>query len=151
MMYYPLYAILYLLSLLPTRLLYILSDLLCFLVYNVFAYRKKIVMSNITQAFPGKTREEILAITKKFYKNFIDSFIETIKLISASEEYIRKHIESRCGMLLKLCLEKERNASCYRVIISTGNIAMWVFPCIYHILFWAFTCHLKINLWTGYF
>jgi len=49
-------------------------------------------VSNIRQAFPEKTSEEINAITKKFYKNFIDSFIETIKLISASEYYIRKHI-----------------------------------------------------------
>ena len=92
-MYYPLYAFLYLLSLLPTRVLYILSDLLCFLVYNVFAYRKAVVISNIAQVFPGKNKEEILAITKKFYKNFIDSFIETIKLISASEAYINKHVE----------------------------------------------------------
>ena len=92
MMYYPLYAFLYLLSLLPTRFLYIFSDFLYLLVYNLFAYRKKIVVSNIRQAFPEKTSEEINAITKKFYKNFIDSFIETIKLISASEYYIRKHI-----------------------------------------------------------
>jgi len=57
-MYYPLYAFLYLLSLLPTRFLYIFSDFLYLLVYSIFAYRKKIVVSNISQAFPEKTSEE---------------------------------------------------------------------------------------------
>ena len=48
-------------------------------------------MTNLTIAFPEKTEEERAAIAKKFYKNFADSFIETLKLFSASNAFIKKH------------------------------------------------------------
>jgi KDO2-lipid IV(A) lauroyltransferase len=70
--------------------LYLLSDALYGLIYHVFGYRKKVVMDNLRVAFPEKTNEERIRITKQFYHNFIDTFIETIKLISASDEFIKK-------------------------------------------------------------
>ncbi len=47
-------------------------------------------MNNLTIAFPNKTEEEKIKIAKQFYKNFCDTFIETIKFISASEKFLRK-------------------------------------------------------------
>jgi KDO2-lipid IV(A) lauroyltransferase len=47
-------------------------------------------MANLFLAFPEKTKEERTKIAKKFYRNFTDSFIETIKLFSAGEKFIRK-------------------------------------------------------------
>jgi len=58
-MYYIIYGLLYAVSLLPLRVLYVLSDFVYFLLYYVFGYRKKVVMSNLLQAFPEKTHEEI--------------------------------------------------------------------------------------------
>jgi KDO2-lipid IV(A) lauroyltransferase len=91
-MYYLLYGILYLLSLLPLRALYILSDFLYLLVYYVFGYRKQVVMENLAIAFPEKTAEERTRIAKKFYQNFVDNFIETIKLLTASKKFITQHL-----------------------------------------------------------
>ncbi len=91
-MYYLIYGLLYLLSLLPFFILYLLSDFVYVLFFYVFGYRKKIVMDNISIAFPGKTNEERVRIAKQFYKNLVDTFIETIKMLSLST----REFEKRC-------------------------------------------------------
>ena len=90
-MYYVVYGFLYLLSLLPLPVLYIFSDMAYCLLYYIIGYRKKVVQYNLSIAFPEKPEAERLVIAKKFYKNFTDSFIETVKLFSASEAFIKKH------------------------------------------------------------
>src|SRR4030095_5388741 len=90
-MYYIIYPLLYLFSLLPLRVLHFFSDITYFFVYTVFGYRKKVVMENLTIAFPNKSEEERKKIARKFYKNFIDNFIEAIKLISAKPSWIADH------------------------------------------------------------
>lgn len=90
-LYYIIFPIFYLLSLLPLKVLYFLGDGIYALVYYVFGYRKKVVMSNLTIAFPNKTEKEKIRIAKNFYHRFIDTFIETIKLISISrKEFLRR-------------------------------------------------------------
>ncbi len=89
-MYYIIYGLLYALSLLPWRLLYILSDGIYLLVYYVIRYRRDVVMENLKIAFPEKTEAERTSIMKGFYKNFIDNFIETIKLFSITGEELNK-------------------------------------------------------------
>ena len=90
-MYYIIYGILYLVSLLPIFILYAISDFIFFVVYHVFGYRKNIVTANLIIAFPHKSVDEINSIAKQFYKNLIDNFIETIKLLSISEkEFVKR-------------------------------------------------------------
>ncbi len=57
-------------------------------------YRKDVVMQNLSIAFPGKGEDEKLAIAKQFYKNFCDTFIETIKFISADKIFFHKHFKA---------------------------------------------------------
>lgn len=90
-MYYVVYGLLFLLSLLPLRVLYLLSDFAYFIIYHVVGYRKKVVHYNLLIAFPEKTEEERKTISKKFYRNFTDNFIETIKLITADECFLKEH------------------------------------------------------------
>lgn len=90
-MYYIIYPILYLLSLLPLRVLYLFSGFVRFLLFSVTGYRKKVVLGNLRIAFPEKTEEERRKIAKQFYLNFTDTFLETIKLISMSDEQFEKH------------------------------------------------------------
>lgn len=91
-MYYFVLGILYLLSLLPLWFLYLLSDGIAFLLYYVFQYRKQVVLANLLQAFPEKTEAERVAIAKKFYRNFTDNWIETLKLVSISKAALNKRI-----------------------------------------------------------
>lgn len=98
-MYYLIFGILYLVSLLPWWILHRISDLAYFLIYYVIGYRKKVVIDNITQSFPEKSSEEILAIAKKFYLRFCDNWIETLKLISVSKKDLQKRITGNREML----------------------------------------------------
>ena len=96
-MYYIIYPLLYLFSLLPWRVLYFLSDAVYGLIYYIIGYRKEVVMKNLLIAFPEKTEEERILIAKKFYHNFTDTFIETIKLLSVSEKTLTIFFQYRIG------------------------------------------------------
>jgi Kdo2-lipid IVA lauroyltransferase/acyltransferase len=98
-MYRLLYALLYLVSLLPMRLLYVLSDGIYLLVYYVFGYRKQVVLHNLEIAFPDKTAAERVKIAKRFYHNFIDSLIEVIKLVTAGDAFLKKRVTVDTGEL----------------------------------------------------
>lgn len=90
-MYYIIFPIFYLISLIPLRILYLLSDVIYVIIYYLVKYRKDVVYKNLTIAFPNATHQEKIKISKSFYKKFVDTFIETIKLISISEkEFLRR-------------------------------------------------------------
>src|SRR6516164_1531275 len=89
-MYYLIYGFLYLFSLLPFWILYGISNFAYVLLYYVVGYRKDIVLSNLAIAFPEKSLEERKRISKAFYRNFTDNFIEIIKLLSISEKELKK-------------------------------------------------------------
>lgn len=91
-MYYLIYIPLYLLSLLPLQILYLLGDFAYFILHYVMKYRRNVVMSNLKQAFPEKTEEERKKIAKQFYHNFTDTFIETIKFLSWSMEDVDRRL-----------------------------------------------------------
>ena len=68
--FYTIYPFLLLISLLPFRILYLFSDVLCFLMYRVVKYRKKTVRKNIRTAGVAKNLKHAKAIEKDFYKQF---------------------------------------------------------------------------------
>jgi Kdo2-lipid IVA lauroyltransferase/acyltransferase len=90
-MYHIVYGLLYLLSLSPMWSLYLLSDSLSLLLFHVIRYRRTVVMENLEIVFPEKTEAERARIAKKFYRNFTDNFLETLKLLSASRSFITRH------------------------------------------------------------
>ncbi len=98
-MYYIVYGLFYLLSLLPWRVMYVLSDAIYALVYYIFGYRKDVVMQNLNIAFPEKTEKEKIRIAKDFYHNLIDNFIEMIKLISITKKEFEKRFSSNVEII----------------------------------------------------
>ena len=66
-LYYILYTLLWLFSLLPLWVHYVIADIICVLVYHVVGYRKALVRKNLADSFPDKTAEELRAIEKAFY------------------------------------------------------------------------------------
>jgi KDO2-lipid IV(A) lauroyltransferase len=101
-MYYIVYGLLYLVSLLPMRVLYILSDAIYILVYRILGYRRKVVLDNLQVVFPEKSLAERKKIAGKFYHNFIDSIIESLKMVSASDGYIMKRVSGNWEVLNNL-------------------------------------------------
>jgi KDO2-lipid IV(A) lauroyltransferase len=98
-MYIIIYSFLYLISLLPWRILYFISDGIAFLLHRVFQYRLNVVHQNLAIAFPNKSIKERSEITKAFYQQFTDSFIETIKLLSVSDKTFSKRFTSNSEVL----------------------------------------------------
>lgn len=107
-MYYIVYVFLYLLSLLPFWFLYVISDLLCFIIYHLGGYRKEVVMKNLSIAFPEKTEKERKEIAIEFYHNLIDAFVETIKLLSISDKEFIKRCSANFDLIDNLAA-KEKN------------------------------------------
>ena len=107
-MYYFIYGVLYILSLLPFGILYFLSDLAYILLYYIIGYRKAIVMNNLLIAFPQKTQQERISISTKFYKNLADTFIETIKMISLDKEKFLQRCDGNFEVLNNI-IEKGKN------------------------------------------
>jgi Kdo2-lipid IVA lauroyltransferase/acyltransferase len=89
-MYYIIYPLLYLFSLLPFFVLYGISNFFAFLLFHVIKYRKDIVLNNLKIAFPEKSEQERIKIAKNFYLYFTDTFIESIKFISISKKQLLK-------------------------------------------------------------
>lgn len=78
---------------LPFRVLYVLSDLIFFILYYVVHYRRRVAYGNIRASFPEKSDEECRDICRRFFRNFSDYFVETIKLAHVSDEQIKKRFE----------------------------------------------------------
>lgn len=120
-MYYVVYGFLWLVSLLPLKILYFFSDCIYGLIFYVFKYRKDVVMSNLLIAFPEKTEKERTQIAKKFYHNFLDTFFESIKFISISKEQILKRSTCDFEVINNLV------AKGYNVHIMAGHQFNWEF------------------------
>lgn len=88
--YIIIYPFLWLVSILPFKLLYAVSDGLYLLLYYVIGYRKKVVKENLRLVFPNKSEEEIKTITKKFYHHLCDMVVEAIKSLTISEAEMKK-------------------------------------------------------------
>lgn len=97
------YPVLWLVSILPFRLLYLFSDFIYLIVYRVIGYRKRIVRKNLRLAFPEKTDSERLAIEKKSYRHLCDMFLEMIKTMTISQrEMDRRFIFTNLNLYLDL-------------------------------------------------
>lgn len=76
----------------PLRALYILSDIAFVIICYIARYRRKVVTGNLSGSFPELSQREIRRITRRFYRNFTDNFVETIKLLHISDSEIRRRI-----------------------------------------------------------
>ncbi|WP_433832060.1 lysophospholipid acyltransferase family protein [Flavobacterium anhuiense] len=84
------YPLLWLISILPFPIFYLFSDFVCFLVYRVIGYRKKVVRENLALTLPHLSEAERKVIEKKFYKHMCDMFLEMVKTMSMSPEEMER-------------------------------------------------------------
>lgn len=91
--FYIVYPLLKLISILPFKLLYLLSDIVFVLMYTIFGYRKKVVRANLKLAFPEKTTKERNKIMRAFYRHLCDLIFEAIKSMHISEEKLKKRFK----------------------------------------------------------
>lgn len=87
------FGIWYLMSLLPLRVLYLVSDGLYYLVFYVVKYRRPLVKKHLADSFPEKSEAERLKIEKEFYSWFCDYIVESIKLFTMSKKQVMKRMQ----------------------------------------------------------
>ena len=82
------------LSRLPLAVHYWFSDWLLFpLVYYVLRYRRRMVATNLRNAFPEKSEAERKQIARDFYHQFCDIIVEIIYAPSCSDEEKRQRLD----------------------------------------------------------
>lgn len=119
-LYYIVYAVLYLHALLPLKVLYIFADILYIPLYYIIRYRVTVVRKNLKNSFPDKNTKELRQIEKEFYHHFCDYFVETIKLLHITDSEIRERITFDNMDIVKDLMED--NKSC---IMFLGHYANW--------------------------
>ncbi|HXC03369.1 MAG TPA: lipid A biosynthesis acyltransferase, partial [Bacteroidia bacterium] len=113
---------LYLLSLLPFPVFYLISDGVYFLLYRVIGYRREVVTTNLKKSFPEKSDAEIAKIRKAFYHYLCDLFLETFKTLTISRSSALRH----CALTpeTKALFEKYADEK-KSVIIVMGHFGNW--------------------------
>lgn len=120
-LYYITYGFLWLISLLPLRVLYVFSDMLYFLVRRY--YRREVVREQLKGSFPEKTEAEIEEIEKKFYHAFCDFFAEDIKAFSISKkEMMRRVTFGEKGLAV---VQKQFDEGKDYVFVYLGHYCNW--------------------------
>lgn len=105
------YTLFYLLSRLPLRCLYVLSDMGFVLIYHIARYRRHIVRHNLETSFPEKSEHEIKAIERRFYRWFCDYFMEAVKLLSISDKELRRRFTIRNSEEVEQCMAEGQDTA----------------------------------------
>lgn len=120
LVFYIIYPFIWLISLLPFRVLYGLSDISYILIYHILGYRKQVVYNNLKLAFPDKPDTELKAIAKNFYRHLCDIMFESLKSISISKKEIKKRFKLLNPEVIN-AIEKENQST----ILMLGHYASW--------------------------
>ena len=119
-MYYVIRLILYPISILPFWCLHRLSDVFCFLIFNVFQYRRQITTTNLAKSFPEKSKKEIVAIRRKFERHFCDLILETITTLSIGEKRLKRHVTFKNIELFEKYYREKKS-----LILVLGHMGNW--------------------------
>ncbi len=119
-MYYIFYALIWTISWLPMRVLYVLSDLMFPLIYHVARYRRKVVRRNLVNAFPDYSSKQITETEKKFYHYFCDLMVEIIRQLHAPKKEMKKRMNFENLDLLIRHAEEGKS-----VMIMMGHYCNW--------------------------
>ncbi len=96
---------------LPYRALYVLSDCLYLIIYYIVRYRRNIVRRNLSTSFPEKSQQELRRIERAFYRWLCDYGVETIKLLSVSDNVLRRHLEFRGLEQVEQCFDEGQSCA----------------------------------------
>lgn len=136
------YPLIWFVSILPFRILYVFSDIVYVLVYHIIGYRKKVVRDNIALALPNISEKERLNIEKKFYHHLCDMFLEMMKTMAISEKEMNKRFVFT-NLELYTALEKKQKS--IAVMIAHYATYEWVISMNRKIEFEGFAIYKKVN------
>ena len=111
--YYVLKGFLHVAAFMPFWILYGIADIIFVLMYFVIRYRRKMVRKNLAECFPTKNERDRRIIERKFYRNFADYIIETIKLMHVSDRTIKRRFKFENVEVLRRLMDERRGTVAY--------------------------------------
>ena len=142
-LYKVLSGIWWLLSWLPLRVHYVLSDVLYLVIYRLVGYRRGLVRRHLADSFPEKSEQERRRIERQFYHWFCDYLVETVKLLTISQEDLKRRMVFKGTELVDEIVEGGQSCAVYLGHYCNWewitSLPLWVTPqaqCgqIYHAL-----------------
>ena len=118
--YYLALPFIYLISILPFRVLYFISDLLYMILFHVFGYRRNVVEGNLRNSFPEKSNREIIQLSKKYFHYLCDLILETLKKTNLSKKETMEHFKFHNTELFNSLFDENRS-----VILLMGHYGNW--------------------------
>jgi len=107
-------------SLLPIQILYLVSKIIKFIVYDILCYREKVVIDNIQNTFIEKSQTEVIRLKNDFYNYFFELIVEIIKLISISNDELQKRFTFTNINIIQEALKRNNS-----VIVVVGHYGNW--------------------------
>ena len=114
------YPIILIISRLPFSVIYIISDIVCFILHKILGYRKDIVKSNLRLVFPKHSFSQLNKIEKAFYVHLCDIFLEIIKSFGMSKKEMINRFKIKNIEVLKK-FEKENRS----IFLICGHYSSW--------------------------
>jgi len=114
------YVLIYPLSLLPLRVMYLFTDFFFLLLITVVPYRRKVVRGNIERSFPNKSTEEKRSIERKFYRHLTDLLAEGAKNLSISKKQLLKRFKMENPEVMDKLYAQNKN-----VLLVSGHYNNW--------------------------
>ena len=119
--YYGIFFVpIYVLMSLPLPVLYVLSDLFCWLARDIIRYRKKVILTNLQHSVPEKSDAERHAIMHRYYRNMIDVFIETFKALTISKKELMNRVRMKDIDVIFDLFKEGRS-----VVLMLGHCGNW--------------------------
>src|SRR3989339_193 len=120
--YYLVLGTFRLLTLLPLKLLFLISELITFVVFHIIGYRKKVVYNNLTKSFPNYNPEKIKFIARKYYRHMSVMMVENIYLRFVSDTRFKPRLIIENKQIFDQLFEKKKN-----IVVMLAHFGNWEF------------------------
>ncbi|HCR54800.1 MAG TPA: acetyltransferase [Cytophagales bacterium] len=130
-------------SLLPSWVLYRISDVMYLIIYRIVGYRRKVVRTNIQNSFPNWTKDYHLKTEREFYVHFCDLIVESIKAFTIS----KKELEKRFGQRNPEIFQKYFDAGQHVTVVGghNGNWELYAVSVGLHLPHQPLALYTKLN------
>lgn len=113
-------ALLYFLKWLPFPALYVCSNIVYFLLFKVFHYRRQVVQQHLLKAFPHHSRCERKQLEKSIFRNLADVSLESLKGYSMSYQQLLARWHTTNPDILQPYYDRNQS-----IILVSGHFSNW--------------------------
>lgn len=82
----------YAFRLMPFWLVYVFSFALYLLLFYVVRYRRKLVLQNLSKAFPEREKSELKKLRRQYFRYLADLMVESLKGLTLSDNELKKRM-----------------------------------------------------------